>query len=216
MITAEQLASMRKEYSGKALDLKNSSADPLNLFTGWFHEALESRLSEPNAMMLATVNSNGVPSVRTVLLKIFDSRGFVFFTNYNSHKGTDIKENPRGEILLIWLELERQVRINGLIEKTTSEESDQYFSSRPFLACLSAIASPQSQLIKSESVIRNSIKELQEKYPEEGNVPRPEYWGGYRLIPESYEFWQGRPDRLHSRLFYRKEDCGWTKHLLAP
>ncbi len=215
MITSEQLASMRKEYSGKALDFNSSPADPLNLYTEWFHEALESRLTEPNAMMLATANSSGVPSVRTVLLKMFDNRGFVFFTNYNSHKGTDIKENPRGEILFIWIDLERQVRISGFIEKTTSEESDRYFSSRPFLTRLSAIASPQSQPIKSESAIRNSIKELQEKYPEE-NVPRPEYWGGYRLIPESFEFWQGRPDRLHSRLFYKKEEFGWTKHMLAP
>ena len=216
MIFSEQLVHMRKEYSGKALDIKDSPQDPFTLYIQWFHEVLEARVEEPNAMILATANSDCVPSARTVLLKSFDNYGFVFFTNYNSHKGTDIKGNPRGELLFLWLELERQVRINGFIEPTPSEESDRYFSSRPYLARLSAIASPQSQQIESDSPIKNGIETLMKKYPEGTDVPRPEYWGGYRLVPENFEFWQGRPDRLHSRLFYKKETSGWVKSILAP
>jgi pyridoxamine 5'-phosphate oxidase len=216
MITAGQLTQMRKEYSGEPLDTTSSPEDPFNLFTRWFHEALEARLAEPNAMILATANSSGIPSARTVLLKIFDSRGFVFFTNYSSHKGSDISENPKGELLFVWLELERQVRIYGVIERTTVEESDQYFASRPYNARLGAIASTQSHPIENDTVISNKIDALRSQYSESSPIPRPDYWGGYRLVAESFEFWQGRPNRLHSRLLYTRDVTNWKKTILAP
>jgi len=216
MITSEQLSQMRREYSGEPLDTKSSPEDPFTLFTRWFHEALEAKLAEPNAMILATANSAGRPSARTVLLKIFDARGFVFFTNYNSHKGSDISENPKGELLFVWLELERQVRIYGNIQRTTVEESDQYFASRPYNARLGAIASPQSHQIENSAVISSKIDALRTQYTEDSPIPRPDYWGGYRLVAENFEFWQGRPDRLHSRLLYTREEVQWKKSLLAP
>jgi pyridoxamine 5'-phosphate oxidase len=216
MITAEQLTQMRKEYSGEPLDTSSSPEDPLTLFTGWFHEALEARLAEPNAMILATASSSGRPAARTVLLKIFDYRGFVFFTNYESHKGSDISENPKGELLFLWLELERQVRIYGEIQRTTAEESDLYFASRPYNARLGATASPQSHPIENINIINSKIDMLHTQYPEGSLIPRPQYWGGYRLVAESFEFWQGRPNRLHSRLLYTKKAAEWEKTILAP
>lgn len=216
MITAEQLAQMRKEYSGEPLDTTSSPKDPFTLFTQWFHEAFEAKLAEPNAMILATANSCGRPSARTVLLKVFDTHGFVFFSNYNSHKGSDISENPKGELLFVWLELERQVRIYGEIQRTTAEESDLYFASRPYNARLSATASPQSHPIENDAVINSKIDALREQYPEDSPIPRPVYWGGYRLVAESFEFWQGRPNRLHSRLLCTKETVEWKKAILAP
>jgi pyridoxamine 5'-phosphate oxidase len=216
MITAEQLTQMRKEYSGEPLDSTSSPEDPITLFTKWFHEALEARLVEPNAMILATANAAGRPSARAVLLKIFDNRGFVFFTNYESHKGSDIYENPIGELLFVWLDLERQVRIYGEIKRTSAEESDMYFASRPYNARLGATASPQSHQIENSAVINSKIDALRTQYPEGSIIPRPEFWGGYRLVAESFEFWQGRPNRLHSRLLYTREAAEWKKTLLAP
>ncbi len=216
MVSPEQLIRMRKEYCGQALDISNSPDDPFTQFTQWFHEALESRITEPNAMVVSTANSAGKPSVRTVLLKIFDTRGFVFFTNYNSHKGSDIKENPFGELLFLWLELERQVRIFGKIERTNKDESDLYFSSRPYLARISAVASPQSSPIENDSELKSKIELLKKQFPEGSQIPRPDHWGGFRVIPEKFEFWQGRPDRLHSRLCYKKKKNEWGKTLLAP
>lgn len=216
MISPEQLTCMRKEYSGEVLNASNSPADPFTLFTRWFHEVLESRITEPNAMVLSTANSTGRPSARTVLLKIFDTRGFVFFTNYNSHKGSDIKENPFGELLFLWLELERQVRIFGKIEYTNKDESDLYFSSRPYLARISAIASAQSSPIENDSELKSKIEFLKKQFPEGSQIPRPDHWGGFRVVPERFEFWQGRPDRLHSRLCYNKDENEWRKTLLAP
>jgi pyridoxamine 5'-phosphate oxidase len=216
MLSTDDLIRMRKEYSGRELNISNSPENPFDLFTEWFHEATETKLPEPNAMILATANRNGTPSVRTVLLKIFDQRGFAFFTNYQSHKGRDISENPYAEILFLWMELERQVRIYGKIERTTADESDSYFSARPYAARLSAIASPQSQPLNSYSTIKEKIDNLMSENPNNKGVCRPDYWGGFRLIPEKFEFWQGRTDRLHHRLEYKEENATWNKRYLAP
>lgn len=216
MINSEKLAGMRREYSGEPLTISSVPANPFELFGKWFQEAIESEVAEANAVILATANSSAIPSVRTVLLKAFDERGFTFFTNYNSHKGDDIRSNPKGEILFLWLELARQVRISGSIQKTSAKESDLYFSSRPYLARLSAIASPQSKHIADKHELSEKIAGLEKIYPAGGSIPRPDHWGGFRLIPDKFEFWQGRENRLHDRIQFTKSNETWDMALLAP
>ena len=209
------IADIRREYTLKELDIAHAHADAMTQFIHWFDEALNSDLPEPTAMNLATVSAEGRPSSRIVLLKGIDS-GFVFYTNYASRKGNDLAYSPYAGLTFFWAELERQVRIEGRVEKVEDQLSDEYFGSRPMLSQISAIASPQSRVIESSKVIEDRVHELLHQY---GNMhpPRPEHWGGYRLVPERIEFWQGRRSRLHDRLLYtRKADDNWQIETLAP
>lgn len=206
---------MRREYTLRGLSESSATPDPLAQFTAWLYEAADAQLVEPNAMILATAGEGGRPGVRTVLLKDFDERGFVFFTNYESRKGREIDANPRASALLLWKELERQVRIDGRVERVTEAESETYFRSRPFEARLGAWASPQSRPIPGRASIEQAFANLRTQY-EGRDVPRPPYWGGYRLSPDEFEFWQGRPNRLHDRLLYQRTAQGWAIVRLAP
>ena len=189
--------------------------DPILQFGRWWKEALASDIEEVNAMTLATCNAAGVPSARIVLLKDYDPSGFVFYTNYQSRKGKEIAANPHASLLFFWKELERQVRIEGKIEKVAAKESDEYFQSRPVGSKLGAWASPQSQAIKDRSILDQNIQELEGKFALE-EIPRPPHWGGYRVMPAHMEFWQGRPSRLHDRILYSLEDGNWNISRLAP
>ncbi|HEX6164008.1 MAG TPA: pyridoxamine 5'-phosphate oxidase [Vicinamibacterales bacterium] len=210
------LNDLRREYASRALDEKDAHADPLEQFALWFDEALKSHLLDVNAMTLATASAKGEPSARTVLLKGADHNGFVFYTNYDSAKGRDLAANPRASLLFFWAELERQVRINGSVTKTTAAESDQYFHSRPIESQIGASISEQSKPIADRSVLEKRYEELAAK-ASEVKVSRPANWGGYRLAPDAIEFWQGRKSRLHDRLLYtRQADGSWSRTRLAP
>src|SRR5512139_842745 len=188
--------------------------DPFVQFGSWFDEALRSGIALPNAMTLATATRAGRPSARTVLLKSFDASGFVFFTHYRSRKGREIEENPQAMLLFRWGELERQVGIEGRVAKVSAAESDGYFATRPLGSRLSAIISPQSEPVVSREVLETALEEASKRWRNE--PPRPPHWGGYRLVPERFEFWQGRRDRLHDRLCYRKAEGAWKIERLAP
>jgi pyridoxamine 5'-phosphate oxidase len=212
----EKIAEIRKEYSHKTLAETEIESDPIKQFNIWWQDALEAKITEVNAMTLATASSDGMPSARTVLLKGFSERGFVFFTNYNSFKGQQLTENPKACLVFFWKELERQVRITGIVQKTSSEENDAYFLSRPKASQVAAIVSPQSQVIENRQWLddhyENLIKQLQET-----SVERPRHWGGYIVRPVIIEFWQGRPGRLHDRIQYTiLEDGSWKIERLAP
>ena len=210
------LADIRREYASRALDEKDAHADPMQQFTLWFDEALKSQILDVNAMTLATASRKGEPSARTVLLKGTDEHGFVFYTNYDSAKGRDLADNPRASLLFFWAELERQVRINGSVTKTTRAESDQYFHSRPVESQISAASSNQSHPVAGRSQLEQRYAELAAKY-KDSIVPLPDSWGGYRVKPDTIEFWQGRKSRLHDRLLYtRQADGSWTRSRLAP
>lgn len=215
----KDLASLRKDYKRMELEIESTEPDPIFQFKHWFEEALASNVPEPNAMILATVDKAGLPSARVVLLKGFDVNGFVFFTNYQSEKGQAISENPHVAMVFNWLELERQVRIEGVAEKLPFEESEAYFQSRPRESQIGAWASPQSSAIKSKSEILERATALDKEYPTGGLLPCPPHWGGYLVVPVKIEFWQGRPGRLHDRILYRKAATGkteWEKVRLAP
>ena len=209
-----QLSDLRKSYELGELDESLSAAEPLKQFQQWMDQALESKLPEPNAMTLATVGANGRPSTRIVLIKGFDARGIVWFTNYESRKGSELVHNPYAALQFHWVELERVVRIEGRVEKVSDQESDDYFNSRPLDSRLGAWASPQSQVITSRAVlVANAAKAA----VQHGLSPkRPPHWGGFRLLPEQWEFWQGRKSRLHDRLRYRLENGFWLRERLAP
>lgn len=209
------LAELRKEYSLAGLVEKDLAKDPYRQFEKWFHEAEAAKLIEPNAMILATAGKDGRPSARTVLLKGFDGRGFMFFTNYESRKGRELEGNPHASLVFPWFPLERQVIIEGSVTKVTREESDAYFHSRPRASQIAAWASPQSTLISSRSVLEESVKALEEKYAGR-EVPLPPHWGGWRVSPATVEFWQGRRSRLHDRLRYRRQKDEWVVERLAP
>jgi len=210
------LADLRREYASRALDEKDAHADPMQQFSTWFDEALASQLLDVNAMTLATASAKGEPSARTVLLKGTDEGGFVFYTNYDSAKGHDLAANPRASLLFFWIELERQVRINGSVTKTTTAESDAYFHSRPIESQITAASSNQSQPVAGRSQLEQRYAELAAKY-KDAIVPLPSNWGGYRVKPETIEFWQGRKSRLHDRLLYtRQADGSWSRSRLAP
>lgn len=215
MTHSEEIAQIRKEYTREGLDVSKANPDALLQFKHWFEEALKAELPEPNAMHLATVSPEGQPSGRIVLLKGLDATGFVFYTNYSSHKGQHLAHSPAACLTFFWAELERQVRIEGYVEKVSEEESTQYFHSRPRASQLGAWASPQSQTIHDRQVLEDNYKVLTAQYAE-GEIPKPPHWGGYRLIPQSIEFWQGRPSRLHDRLLYEKKENAWNIHRLAP
>jgi pyridoxamine 5'-phosphate oxidase len=210
------IADLRREYSTNGLTEADAGADPFSLFRQWFEQARAAELWEPNAMTLATATPDGIPSARIVLLKALDNRGFTFFTNYDSRKGREMAANPRVALVFMWQQLERQVRVEGTIEKVTDAESDAYFITRPLGSRLGAWASAQSKVIPSREFLETQHAELMAKYPD-GNVPRPPNWGGYRVLPTSIEFWQGRPSRLHDRiLFTRRSDGSWNKVRLSP
>lgn len=209
------IAQIRQEYMRARLDETSVARDPIVQFNAWFAETVEAKLPMVNAMTLATATREGAPSARIVLLKGVDTRGFVFYTSYSSRKAQELAVQPRAALLFYWIELEREVRIEGLIEKTSVEESDDYFATRPLGSQLAAIASPQSQVIQNRSVLEARYAELGQRY---GTTPvRPADWGGYRVVPDAIEFWQGRPNRLHDRLLYRKQpDGAWNLLRLAP
>lgn len=209
------LADLRKDYSLAGLLERNLARDPFRQFDQWFREAEAAKLNEPNAMTLATANNEGTPSARTVLLKGVDGRGFVFFTNYESLKARDLATNPSASLVFPWLELERQVIISGTVIKVSREETDAYFQSRPIGSQLSAWASAQSTIIPDRDTLEASLNAIKARYAGQP-VPTPPHWGGYRLSPTTVDFWQGRRNRLHDRLRYRRTDDGWTIERLAP
>lgn len=212
----QNIADLRQNYTFGGLIEHEVKDSPLEQFKNWFQEAVESDLLEPNAMTLATVNAEGQPSARMVLLKDLDKRGFVFFTNYNSEKGQHLAENPAAALVFWWDKLERQVRIQGAIEKVSAEDSDKYFYTRPINSQLGAYISDQSQVIPNREFLEEKLTELKQKY-EGQKIPRAEHWGGFRLIPHVIEFWQGRPSRLHDRLRYKlSQNNSWIVERLAP
>jgi pyridoxamine 5'-phosphate oxidase len=212
----DKIAAIRRDYSLQQLLEENAAAHPLQQFDKWWQDALYAEIDEVNAMTLATATADGFPSARIVLLKGFTDKGFVFFTNYESPKGQQLIENPRACLVFFWKELERQVRITGLVEKVSAEESDAYFYSRPEASRIGAWTSPQSRVIENRHWIDAKFND-QVKKLEGTAIPRPAYWGGYIVKPVIYEFWQGRPGRLHDRLLYTLEDSGnWKTERLAP
>lgn len=211
----KDLAHIRRDYSREGLSEEQVANDPFVQFGRWMDEAITAELPEPTAMSLSTASAEGRPSSRMVLLKGFDNSGFVFYTNYNSQKGRELADNPFAALTFFWPELERQVRITGLVSKVSAEESDEYFKSRPFTSRVGAWASNQSETIDSKMTVAAKAAKLLVKYAS-GNVPRPPHWGGYRVIPDQIEFWQGRPSRLHDRIVHKLDGESWNIIRLSP
>lgn len=210
------IADIRTDYKRHTLDEQVTSSNPLEQFTKWFDEALHAKALEPNAMTLATADHDGKPSARIVLLKGITDTGFVFYTNYESRKGAQLLVNPYAALVFFWPELERQVRVEGRVEKVPERDSYEYFTSRPFDSRIGAWASQQSSVIPNRDVLEQHFAELRERY-KDGSVPLPPFWGGYILVPNNVEFWQGRPGRLHDRIRYTREESGdWRKERLSP
>lgn len=207
-------ADLRQEYMRESLDEHDVAPDPFEQFKRWFDEAVDAQMPLVNAMTLATVSAAGQPAARIVLLKEADARGFVFYTAYKSRKGRELTANPAAALLFHWAELEREVRIEGRVEKVSAQESDQYFASRPLGSRHAAIASPQSKVVPDRATLEALLAEAEKRH---GDKPRrPPHWGGYRLVPEALEFWQGRPNRLHDRVLYTRNARGWKIERLAP
>lgn len=209
------LADLRKDYSLAGLAEKDLAKDPFRQFEKWFQEAQAAKVPEPNAMVLATAAKDGAPSARIVLLKGIDGRGFVFFTSYESRKGRELEANPRASLVFPWITQERQVIVEGGVARVTREESEAYFHSRPVASQLGAWASQQSTIIPGRAALEENLKAVEKKYAG-AEVPVPPHWGGYRLLPQTVEFWQGRRSRLHDRLRFRRTDDGWTVERLSP
>jgi pyridoxamine 5'-phosphate oxidase len=209
------IADLRTEYMRETLDESDVAAHPNRQFEHWFAEAMKAELPEPNAMTLATVDARGRPAARIVLLKDHDVRGFTFYTNYESRKGRDLATHPHAALVFFWVELERQIRIEGTIEHVDGAAADAYFRKRPRLSRLAAWASAQSAPLPDRATLEARFEEAQRRFPGE-DVARPPHWGGYRLLPDAFEFWQGRASRLHDRITYRRDDTGWDIGRLAP
>ncbi len=210
----ENLSDIRHDYTRGSFTEKNALKDPFEQFKSWFQDAIAVKMLDPNALVLSTATKEGKPSSRVLLLKNVDERGFVFFTNYEGRKGKEIDENPNVSMLFYWDKLERQIRIEGKLEKITPEESDAYFQTRPYSSRLGAWASKQSEVLKSRFTLIRQVAEYMFKF--KNDVPLPPFWGGYRLIPEVFEFWQGRSSRLHDRIRYFKEGDSWKTERLYP
>jgi pyridoxamine 5'-phosphate oxidase len=212
----ERLADLRRSYQRGGLDEGDLAADPFTQFGDWVQAAIDAGLPEPNAMVLATAAADGRPSARTVLLKAYDERGFTFFTNYGSRKGGELAANPRAALVFPWVELERQVIVVGDVTRTTAEEAAAYFARRPRGSQLGALASEQSTVLASRRQLEERLATLEARHPDGAAVPMPEHWGGFRVRPETVEYWQGRADRLHDRLRYRRTGTGWAVERLSP
>lgn len=208
------IADLRKEYSHASLSENDVDPDPIMQFSRWFDEAIRAQVAEANAMSVATVAPSGRPSTRILLIKEFDERGFTWYTNYESRKGRELEQNPYAAMLFHWIALERQVRIEGKVERVTASESDEYFNSRPMRSRRGAIASEQSKPIADRETLEARYAQVKQQY---GDLPpRPPQWGGYRLVPDAIEFWQGRPSRLHDRILYTLVDGNWQRQRLQP
>lgn len=212
---ASNIADLRREYTKLYIKKEDLDSDPLIQFSIWFEEAQKAKVTEVNAMTLSTVSKEGRPSSRIILLKGIEDKKFIFYTNYNSRKGVEMKENPYVALNFFWAELERQVRIEGKVEKADTAQSDRYFQSRPTGSKLGAWASPQSEVIENREIMEERQQKFEEKFKGQ-QIPRPKHWGGYRVIPDKIEFWQGRASRLHDRFLYFKEKGEWQMERLAP
>jgi pyridoxamine 5'-phosphate oxidase len=210
------LAEIRKEYSKATLDISNVKSDPIHQFTKWFDEAIEAKVLEPNAMSLATVSSDNRPSCRIVLLKGIEENKFLFYTNYQSHKGKELENNPVCALTFFWPELERQIRIEGIAGRVSENKSIEYFHSRPLGSQVSAWASPQSAIIENRLILEDRARQIEKRFEGKEVLPKPQQWGGYEVDPLLIEFWQGRESRLHDRLEYVRVDGLWKVHRLAP
>jgi pyridoxamine 5'-phosphate oxidase len=214
-MTGLNLADLRREYALAALHEGTIHADPIRQFEAWFADAVAAQLPEPNAMTLATASRDGVPSGRIVLLKGIDAGGFVFYTDYRSRKAAELTENPLAALVFLWKEIERQVRVSGAVSRVTAAESEAYYRSRPLGSRLGAWASHQSAVIASREELEERLRTVSARFGD-GDVPLPPYWGGFRVVPDEFEFWQGRPDRLHDRLRYERTPEGWVVSRLSP
>lgn len=210
------LGDERREYGREKMEISGLPSNPMELFSHWLKEALQSGIPDPTAMTLSTVDSKGQPSSRIVLLKKFEKDALVFYTNFRSKKARDLEANNRIAAHFYWPELERQIRIAGEAKEVSQEDADHYFSSRPYESKIAAWASPQSELIPDRDYLEKEFEKYQEKFPDEENIPRPEYWGGYSILPLKIEFWQGGLRRLHDRIAYSKEGENWVRQRLAP
>lgn len=217
MTDKDLIQGLREDYRKNSLLEQDIAQNPITQFDIWFKEAMKAEIPEPNAMIIASVNSKGMPSARVVLLKGFDPSGFVFYTNYESQKGKELLQNPHCALVFNWLELERQIRIEGKVEKLSAQASSDYFHKRPKKSQIGAWASPQSQCIPSRDILEENVQNLQQKYANAENLPRPDHWGGFKVVPSRIEFWQGRSSRLHDRLNFQKgENNSWNLERLAP
>ena len=214
-MTQQEIAAIRMEYSRNSLSETDAEPHPLKQFEKWWNEANAAQLPEPNAMTLATIGEDGLPDARTLLVKGFDERGFVFYTNYNSAKSQQLQRDAGACILFFWQGLERQVRIRGKAEKISAAESIAYFDSRPEGSKLGAWASPQSMVVAGKTWLKETFDFYAERF-RHGQIPKPPHWGGYRVVPETFEFWQGRPNRMHDRILYTPDKAGWKIERLAP
>jgi len=215
-VNNQTIAALREDYRAKTLEITDVLANPIQQFNEWFQEALDSQIKEANAMTIATVDAQGKPAARIVLLKGFDENGFIFYTNYDSRKGQELAANPNIAVVFLWKDLERQIRIEGVAEKLAPAVSLNYFQSRPKGSQIGAWASPQSQVIPDRSILEQNVLDLKEKYKNADNLPIPSHWGGYQIKPTLIEFWQGRSSRLHDRLCYTLIENEWKIERLAP
>lgn len=209
------ISDMRRDFESEGLDVDALDANPVNQFANWFNHARDAGILEPNALSLGTSGADGQPNLRTVLLKYFDDDGFVFFTNYGSRKAHELNENPRAAMLFPWIALNRQVIVQGQVEKVSKAESLRYFASRPRGSQIGAWVSEQSRVIKTRGLLEQKVAEIKQRF-QDGEVPLPTFWGGYRVVPERFEFWQGRPSRLHDRFEYLKDGERWLMQRLQP